>query len=82
MKSLLIAATVTLGLAAPTVAEAKVTRHELRHDVRDVHQERHDLKRALNSGNPVRIKAEKHELRGAKQELREDSREAARQHRH
>jgi hypothetical protein len=30
----------------------------------------------------VRIKAEKHELRGAKQELREDSREAVRQHRH
>lgn len=82
MKTLLIAAAVTLGLAAPVAAEAKVTRHELRHDVRDVHQERHDVKRALQSGNPARIQAEKRELRGAKQELREDSREAIRQHRH
>lgn len=82
MKTLLIAAAVTLGLAAPVAAEAKVTRHELRHDLRDVHQERHDVKRALHSGNPARIKAEKRELRGAKQELREDSRAAIGQHRH
>ena len=76
MNKLLIAAAVTLGLAAPVAAEAKVTRHEIRHDVRDVHQERHDVKRALHSGNPARIKAEKRELRGAKQELREDLRDA------
>jgi hypothetical protein len=82
MNKLLIAAAVTLGLAAPTVAEAKVTRHELHRDVRDVHQERHDVKRALKSGNPARIKAEKRELHGAKQELREDLRDLKHQRRH
>jgi DNA-binding LytR/AlgR family response regulator len=69
------------ALALPAAAQAKVTRAELRHDVRDVHQERHDVARAVQSGNQHRIKAERRELRGAKRELREDTRAFVRKHR-
>jgi predicted nucleic acid-binding Zn-ribbon protein len=75
MNTKLIALALAAGLALPAAAQAGTTRAELRKDVRDVHQERHDLARAYHSGNPARIKAEKRELRGAKQELREDARD-------
>jgi predicted nucleic acid-binding Zn-ribbon protein len=80
MRNTLIFALVAAGLAIPASAQARTTRAELRHDVRDVHQERHDVARAIHSGNPKRIKAEKRELRGARQELREDVRAFVRHH--
>lgn len=82
IKSPILLAAIAASLAVPAAAEAKVTRAELRHDVRDVHQERHDVARAVHSGNQHRIKAERRELRGAKQELREDTRAFVRKHRH
>lgn len=75
---LIIATLAAAGLIVPATAQARVTRAELRHDVRAVHQERHDLARAKAHGNPKRIAAEKRELHFAKHELREDSREMAR----
>lgn len=75
MNTKLIALALVTGLSLPVAAQAGTTRTELRKDVRDVHQERHDLARAYHSGNPARIRAEKRELRGAKQELREDARD-------
>jgi len=78
MKTKLLFALIAAGLALPSAAQARVTRAELHRDVRDVHQERHDLARAVKSGNPARIHAERRELRGARQELREDSRAYAR----
>ena len=85
MNKIFVVVLVAAGLALPAAAQAHsprghVTRAELRHDVRDVHQERHDVARAYHSGNPARIKAEQRELRGAKRELREDSRAYHRQH--
>ena len=80
---ILIAAIAATGVALPAAAQAGVTRHEIHRDVRDVHQERRDVARAYASGNPKRIAAEKRELRGARHELREDSRAYAhRVHRH
>lgn len=75
---LMIATLAAAGLVIPATAQARVTRAELRHDARVVHHERHDLARAKAHGNPKRIAAEKRELRRAKQELREDSREMVR----
>lgn len=82
MNTKLVALALVAGLALPSAAQAGTTRAELRRDVRDVHQERHDLARAYHAGNPARIKAERRELRGAKQELREDVRDLRRARRH
>lgn len=81
MNTKLIALALVAGLALPASAQARTTRAELRHDVRDVHQERHDLARAVHSGSPARIKAERRELHGARQELREDTRDFYRERR-
>lgn len=81
MNRTLIALFATAALAVPGLAQAHTTRAELRHDVRAVHQERHELNRARHHGNPARIKEERREYRGAKHELREDARDFRKTHR-
>lgn len=70
------------ALALPAAAQAHTTRAELRHDVRAVHQERHELARAKYHHNAREVREERRELGAAKRELHEDARDFRRTHRH
>ncbi|MEK6542799.1 MAG: hypothetical protein AABZ45_11865 [Pseudomonadota bacterium] len=71
MKLPLILATAAAAMMLPSVATAHTSRAE----------ERHDVRRAVRSGNEARIHAERRELRGARRELHEDARAFRRHHR-
>lgn len=81
MNRTLLASLAVAALALPGIAQAHTTKAELRHDVRSVHQERHELTRARHHGNPAKVKEERRELKGAKRELREDARDFRKTHR-
>ena len=81
MNRILVASLAVAALALPGIAQAHTTRAELRHDVRVVHQERHELARAKRSHNPHKIQEERREYKAAKRELREDARDFHHTHR-
>ncbi|UVO55067.1 RcnB family protein [Sphingomonas sp. SUN039] len=77
--------TIIAGLLAatlvPVAAQAQINpseRRELQRDRQDIRQERGDLNRAYRSGDPRAIRQESREYRGARQEYREDYRDARR----
>jgi len=78
--------TILAGLIAatlvPVAAQAQVIdrgeRRELRGDRRDIREERRDLNQAYRSGDPRAIRNERRDLIGARQEFREDFRDARR----
>lgn len=80
MNRILLSTLVVAGLALPGVAQAKVTRAELRHDVHQVREERRDLREELRERDRAGIREEKRELDRAKRELRQDTRRFHRQH--
>lgn len=82
MKTKLIAAALVAGLALPAAAQARVTRGELRHDVRQVREERRDLKEERRELDWRGVREERRELKRAKGELRRDSRQHYRHHHH
>ena len=81
MNRILVASLAVAALALPGIAQAHTTRAELRHDVRSVHQERHELAHAKRSHNPHKIQEERREYKAAKRELREDARDFHHTHR-
>lgn len=82
MNRTFVAALAVAALALPGLAQAHTTRAELRHDVRVVHQERHELAHAKRNHNPHKVREERREYKAAKRELREDARDFHRTHRH
>lgn len=77
--------TIIAGLLAatlvPVAAQAQINpseRRELQRDRQDIRQERRDVDRAYRNGDPRQIRQETRELRGARQEYREDYRDARR----
>jgi Ni/Co efflux regulator RcnB len=74
----LIAASFVPVAAAAQSPITPSERRELERDRRDIREERRDLNRAYRSGDPRRIEQERRELRGARQEYREDYRDARR----
>lgn len=80
MNRKLIASLILVGLALPGVAQAKVTRAELRRDVHEVKQERRDVRHELHQRDLHGVKQERRELRDAKHDLRHDKRAFRRQH--
>lgn len=80
MNRILLSALVVTGLALPGIAQAHVTRAELRHDVRQVHEEKRDLREERREHDRQGIREEKRELHRAKSELRQDARHFHRQH--
>lgn len=81
MNRSLIASLAIAALALPGLAQAHTTRAELRHDVRSVHHERHELARAKHNHNYAKAREERRELTAAKRELHEDARDFHRTHR-
>ena len=86
----LIALTLAAGLALPAATaqahvkgahtkEVHTSRAELRHDRAVVHQNQHQLARAVHNGNVQRAKVERRQLSRAKAELRQDKRVFAKQ---
>jgi Ni/Co efflux regulator RcnB len=73
----IITAALLAAVALPAAAQAQSQR-EIRHDRHDVHQEQRDVNRARQNGNPQQVRHEQRELAGARQELREDQRDRAR----
>lgn len=73
MKTKLIALALVAGLTMPAVAQARVTRAELRHDVKQVREERRDLKQDLRERDWRGAREERRELGQAKRELKRDS---------
>lgn len=74
---------VSLGAAAlilPVAAQAHTARAELRHDVRSIHEERHELNRAKRHHNQHQVREERRELKQARRELHEDARDYRRTH--
>jgi hypothetical protein len=71
---------IVAGLALPGMAQARVTRGELRHDVHQVREQKRDLREELRERDRKGIREEKHELNRAKHELRQDTRRFHRQH--
>jgi hypothetical protein len=82
MNTKLIAAALIAGLALPAAAQAHVTRGELRHDVRQVREERRDVKEERREHDWRGVREERRELNRAKGELRRDSKRFHRQHSH
>lgn len=85
MKTKLIALAIIAGLTMPVAAQAHakpghVTRAELRHDVRQVREEKRDLKEELRERDWRGTKEERRELGKAKRELKQDTRRFHRQH--
>ena len=80
MKCSIIAALVVAAVAVPSLAEAKVTRTELRGDHREVRQERRDLRQDLRQHDLCGSRDEHRELRDAKRDLHKDKRAFRRQH--
>ncbi|SDA33399.1 RcnB family protein [Sphingomonas sp. NFR15] len=70
MRSFIITALMA-ATALPVAAQAQ-SAGELRHDRREIQEQRRDLDRAYRSGDPDRIRAEHRDLRDARQEYRED----------
>ncbi len=85
MKTKLIALAVIAGLTMPAAAQAHarpghVTRAELRHDVKQVREEKRDLKEERREHDWRGVKEERRELGKAKRELKQDTRRFHRQH--
>ncbi|MBN8483295.1 MAG: hypothetical protein J0L50_00820 [Sphingomonadales bacterium] len=85
MKTKQIALAFIAGLTMPVAAQAHakpghVTRTELRHDVRQVREEKRDLKEELRERDWRGAKEERRELGKAKHELKQDTRRFHRQH--
>lgn len=80
MNTKLIALALVTGLTLPAAAQAHVTRGELRHDVKQVREEMHDLKEERRERDWRGVKEERRELKRAKGELRRDSYRFHRQH--
>lgn len=83
-KKLLIALAITgttTGLILPSVASAKTTRAELRHDHKVIQHEKRQLARAAYHHNGPKVREERRELSAARKELREDRRDWKRTHR-
>lgn len=70
MRKLIITALLAAS-ALPVAAQAQ-SAGEIRHDRRDIQQQRHELDQAYRSGDPRRIRDERRDLHGARQEYRED----------
>lgn len=73
MKTKLIALALVAGISLPAAAQARVTRAELRHDVKQVREEKRDLKEERRERDWSGVKEERRELKRAKGELRRDS---------
>ena len=85
MNTKLIAFAMIAGLTMPTAAQAHarpdhVTRAELRHDVKQVREEKRDLKEERRERDWRGVKEERRELGKAKRELKQDTRRFHRQH--
>jgi hypothetical protein len=85
MKTKLIALAIVAGLTMPVAAQAHagpghVTRAELRHDVKQVREEKRDLKEEVRERDWRGVKEERRELGKAKRELKQDTRRFYRQH--
>ncbi len=77
-----LAAIAIAALALPAVAQANTTPAELRHDVRVVHKQKHQLAHAKAHHNKHRVNKERRDLRVAKKELRKDARDYKRTQTH
>jgi Ni/Co efflux regulator RcnB len=64
--------TALLAASVMPVAAQAQSRDEIRHDRRDIQDQRRDLDHAYRSGDPRRIRDERGDLRDARQEYRED----------
>ncbi|KQM65453.1 MULTISPECIES: RcnB family protein [unclassified Sphingomonas] len=70
-----LAATVALpAVATPAMAQS---RHELRRDLQDIREERHEYRQAQRYGSPRDIRDERRDLNRARREYREDLRDRA-----
>ena len=78
----LIALALAAGLTLPAAAQAHVTRADLRHDVHQVREQKRDLKDERQERDWRGVRAERHDLKQAKGELRRDSHRFFRQHHH
>lgn len=81
MNTKLIALALVAGLTVPSVASAHVTRGELRHDVRQVREEKRDVKEERRERDWEGVREKRRELGQAKRELKRDSIKFHRQHR-
>lgn len=70
-----LAAIAVAALTLPAVAQAETTRAELRHDVRSVHKEKHQLVHAKAHHGKHKVRKERRDLKAAKHELRKDARD-------
>ncbi len=75
MKKAIILTAMIAATLAPVAAQAGTSRGELHRDVREIREEKRDLRQAYRSGNRHDIRDARGEVREARQEYREDWRD-------
>lgn len=80
MNRKLLAVLIGIGVALPGVAEARVTRSDLRQDHRVVHHEKRELRQARQQHEWREARHEKRELHHAQHKLHRDQRHYRQQH--